>query len=181
MDILGGTAAEKVSFLRIANHHIGASAIVPGVGGLSSLGPFGFSSCPGSGGQQHSRRFLPVFQQSFPYSPSVAASGLGDHNLAYKLFLSAMRSYAKPPFTSMTETPSNSRAVFLTAEGVFLQRILFGFTGLRFANSGLAQKYKPLLPPSWQSLELRCIRIQGKPYNVEITNEKGLTLTPVAE
>jgi hypothetical protein len=51
-----------------------------------------------------------------------------------------------------------------------LQQIIFGFTGLRFTNNGLAQRYKALLPPS-----------SVISYNVDVTNEKGLTLTPVVE
>ena len=112
---------------------------------------------------------------------SVAASELGDQNTAYRLFLSTMRSYAKPPFYAMTETPDNNRTVFLTAEGAFLQQIIFGFTGLRFTNDGLTKKYKPLLPPSWQSLELRFIKIRGKSYNFRVTNENRLTMTPATE
>ena len=112
---------------------------------------------------------------------SVAASELGDRNTAYDLFLSTMRSYAKPPFFAMTETPGNNRAVFLTAEGAFLQQIIFGFTGLRLSSEGLTQKYKPSLPPSWQSLQLRSINVHGKAYNVSVTNENRLTMTPVAE
>jgi trehalose/maltose hydrolase-like predicted phosphorylase len=99
---------------------------------------------------------------------SVVASELGDGDLAYRLFLDAMRSYAKPPFYAMSETPSNNRFVFLTAEGAFLQQVIFGFTGLRFSGDGLSPRFRPVLPRAWQSLELRGINLNGKRHTVRI-------------
>ncbi len=112
---------------------------------------------------------------------SIVASELGNRNLAYKLFLSMIRSYAQPPFKAMTETPSNGRAVFLTAEGAFLQQVIFGFTGLRLTDDGLKAEYPPLLPPTWQSLELRGIKSRGKTYDVKVTSTNKLVMTPVAQ
>ncbi len=111
---------------------------------------------------------------------SIVASELGKRDLAYKLFLSMIRSYAQPPFEAMTETPSNGRAVFLTAEGAFLQQVIFGFTGLRFTNQGLKAKYPPLLPPTWQSLELRGIKSRGKIYDIRVTSANKLVMQQVA-
>ncbi len=107
---------------------------------------------------------------------SVVASELGDGDLAYRLFLDTLRSYAKPPFYAMSETPGNNRFVFLTAEGGFLQQILFGFTGLRLSEKGLAPKYPPQLPPAWQSLELRGIRVNGKKHVVRVDRGGKLLL-----
>ncbi len=111
---------------------------------------------------------------------SIVASQLGKRELAYRLFLSLIRSYAQPPFEAMTETPSNGRAVFLTAEGAFLQQVIFGFTGLRFTNQGLKAKYPPLLPPTWQSLELRGIKSQGKVYDIRVTSANKLVMRQMA-
>jgi protein-glucosylgalactosylhydroxylysine glucosidase len=105
---------------------------------------------------------------------SIVASELGNRDLAYKLFLSMIRSYAQPPFGEMTETPSNGRAVFLTAEGGFLQQVIFGFTGLRLTDAGLKSEYPPLLPPTWQSLELKGIHLRGKSYDVRVTSANKL-------
>ncbi len=99
-----------------------------------------------------------------------------DGDLAYRLFLDMLRSYAKPPFYAMSETPANNRFVFLSAEGAFLQQILFGFTGLRFSQEGLTAKYPPLLPPTWQSLELRNISIKGRKHSVRIEQGGKLEL-----
>jgi trehalose/maltose hydrolase-like predicted phosphorylase len=112
---------------------------------------------------------------------SVVASELGERDLAYKLFLSMIRSYAQPPFYTMTETPSNHRAVFLTAEGAFLQQIIFGFTGLRLTDKGLQAKYAPCLPPTWQSLEIRGVKSRGKTYDVRVTSENKLVMTTSPE
>ncbi len=109
---------------------------------------------------------------------SIVASQLGDGELAGRLFLSTLESYAKPPFDAMTETPTNGRAVFLTAEGAFLQQIIFGFTGLRFTDQGLAPEYPPQLPPGWQSLELRNIQIRGKRFNVRVERGHQIRITP---
>ena len=110
---------------------------------------------------------------------SIVASQLGDCDLAYKLFLSMIRSYAQPPFEQMTETPSNGRAVFLTAESAFLQQIVFGFTGLRWTDEGLKPVYPPLLPPTWQSLELRGVKSRGNIYNIRVTSANKLVMTQV--
>jgi len=112
---------------------------------------------------------------------SIVASELKDRTLANKLFLSMMRSYAQPPFYAMTETPSNHRAVFLTAEGAFLQQVIFGFSGLRLTNEGLKAEYPPLLPPTWQSLELRRIKVRGKIHDVQVTAANKLRMTLVTE
>jgi trehalose/maltose hydrolase-like predicted phosphorylase len=112
---------------------------------------------------------------------SIVASQLGQRDLAYKLFLSMVRSYAQPPFDAMTETPSNGRAVFLTAEGAFLQQIIFGFTGLRWTDGGLKPVHPPLLPPTWQSLELRGIKSRGNAYNIRVTSANRLVMTQIRQ
>jgi protein-glucosylgalactosylhydroxylysine glucosidase len=109
---------------------------------------------------------------------SVVASELGDRELAYKLFIDTMRSYAKPPFYAMTETPNNNRSVFLTGEGAFLQQIVFGFTGLRFTDEGLKPVYPPQLPPTWQSLELRGIEVRGRRLDIRVGAGKTIFMAP---
>ena len=99
---------------------------------------------------------------------SIIASQLGERDVAYRLFLETMRSYAKPPFYAMSETPGNNRFTFLTAEGAFLQQIIFGFTGLRFSSAGLNPRYPPALPAAWQSLELEGINWNGKKHTIRI-------------
>jgi trehalose/maltose hydrolase-like predicted phosphorylase len=112
---------------------------------------------------------------------SVVASELGDRELAYKFFIDMIRSYTKPPFYAMTETPRNNRFVFLTGEGAFLQQLVFGFTGLRFSDEGLKSVYPPQLPPTWQSLELRGIQVRGRRLDVRVGPGKAISMTPAKE
>lgn len=109
---------------------------------------------------------------------SIVAAELGDRDLAHRLLLTMIRNYAKPPFYAMSETPYDNRFVFLTAEGAFLQQFVFGFTGLRITENGLEPKFKPVLPESWESLELRNLHIRGKKYSVIVDREETLQFLP---
>ena len=111
---------------------------------------------------------------------SIVASELQRKDLARELFLHMLRSYAKPPFYAMSETPGNNRFVFLTAEGAFLQQVLFGFTGLRISDKGLVREFRPSLPEGWKSIEIRRITIRGKVFNVRINQDETISMTPVA-
>ena len=71
--------------------------------------------------------------------------------------------------------------MFLTAEGAFLQQVMFGFTGLRFGTHGLRAVYAPLLPPTWQSLELKGVKSQGKLYDMPVMSTDKLMMTAVNE
>jgi protein-glucosylgalactosylhydroxylysine glucosidase len=108
---------------------------------------------------------------------SIVASELQRKDLAQELFLH-MRSYAKPPFYAMSETPTNNRFVFLTAEGAFLQQVLFGFTGLRLDDSGLVQPFRPSLPQGWKALEIRNIKVRGKVFNVQVGKDDTISIIP---
>jgi len=109
---------------------------------------------------------------------SIVASELRRKDLAQELFLHMVHSYAKPPFYAMSETPGNNRFVFLTAEGAFLQQVLFGFTGLRLSDNGLDQKFRPSLPQAWKSLEIRNIKVRGKVFNVRVGRDDKISITP---
>jgi trehalose/maltose hydrolase-like predicted phosphorylase len=109
---------------------------------------------------------------------SIVAAELGDRDLAHRLLLTMIRNYAKPPFYAMSETPYDNRFVFLTAEGAFLQQFVFGFTGLRFTENGLEAKFKPVLPESWDSLELRNLLVRGKRYSIIVDRHETLQFLP---
>lgn len=109
---------------------------------------------------------------------SVVASELRRKDLAQELFEHMAHAYAKPPYYAMSETPGNNRFVFLTAEGAFLQQILFGFTGLRLTDKGLEQEFRPCLPPTWRSLEIRNITVRGKIVNVRVGKDDTVSITP---
>lgn len=107
---------------------------------------------------------------------SIVASELGHKGQAEELFEHMVHAYAKPPYYAMSETPGNNRFVFLTAEGAFLEQILFGFTGLRFTDKGLAQEFKAGLPTNWSRLEIRNIKIRGKSVNVRVGKDDVLSI-----
>ena len=109
---------------------------------------------------------------------SVVASELQRGDLAYELFQHMERSYAKPPFYAMSETPENNRFVFLTAEGAFLQQVLYGFTGLRLTVTGLTRKFPPSLPRAWNSLEIRNMHVRGKRLNVRVDKQGAVSIKP---
>jgi len=109
---------------------------------------------------------------------SIVASELQRKDLAQELFLHMQRSYAKPPFYAMSETPGNNRFVFLTAEGAFLQQVLFGFTGLRLGHSGLVREFRPGLPQGWKTLEIRNIKVRGKVFNVRVGKDDTISIIP---
>ena len=109
---------------------------------------------------------------------SIVASELQRSKVAHDLLNHMLHSYAKPPFYAMSETPNNNRFVFLTAEGAFLQQILFGFTGLHLGDKGLAQEFRPRLPPAWSSLEIRNIQVRGKVFNVRVGRNDTVSMIP---
>jgi trehalose/maltose hydrolase-like predicted phosphorylase len=109
---------------------------------------------------------------------SIVASELQRSELARDLLNHMLHSYAQPPFYAMSETPNNNRFVFLTAEGAFLQQILFGFTGLRLGDKGLVQEFRPRLPPAWKSLEIRNIQVRGKVFNVRVGRDDTVSIIP---
>lgn len=97
----------------------------------------------------------------------------------------------KGPFNVRTETAGNNTGYFLTASGAFVQNLLYGFTGLRIEEQGLAQAYPPVLPRQWQSLTLRNLTFRGERLTlrvardaqgaVRLTREAGDPVSPDAQ
>ena len=104
---------------------------------------------------------------------ALVAAELGDRALVDEL---APRSYEpnlRGPFLALAETPRNDAVHFLTGAGGFLQQVLFGYTGLRIAEGGLAQAHPPVLPSRVRRLVLRNVSVRGKRYDV--VTESGVT------
>src|SRR5262249_28653588 len=86
---------------------------------------------------------------------SIAAAAVGDAALAVDWLESNFTSnLIKPPFNVRTETATNNSGYFITSSGGFLQNLIYGFSGLRIAEKGLAEAYAPVLPPEWKSMTL---------------------------
>jgi trehalose/maltose hydrolase-like predicted phosphorylase len=77
----------------------------------------------------------------------------------------------KAPFNVRTETPTNNAGYFVTASGGYLQNLLFGFSGLRIQEPGLAAAYPPVLPPDWKSMTLKDIRFRGQRYDIIVDRD----------
>ena len=88
---------------------------------------------------------------------------------------------AKPPFYAMSETPGSNRFVLLTAEGAFLQQVLFGFTGLRLGDKGLVQGFRPSLPPAWKVSKFVTSRSMGKLLTSESATTIRFLSSPLAK
>ncbi len=111
---------------------------------------------------------------------SIAAATLGDTAEASAWFQrNITANVIKPPFNVRTETSTNNTGYFITAAGGLLQNIVYGFSGLRLQQDGLAQAYPPMLPTGWQSLTLRNITLRGERLDIVIARgtDGRVTLT----
>jgi trehalose/maltose hydrolase-like predicted phosphorylase len=103
---------------------------------------------------------------------SIAAAAVGDAASAVAWLQSNFTSnLIKPPFNVRTETSTNNTGYFVTAAGGFLQNLLYGFSGLRIEEQGLAEAYAPVLPAEWRSMVLKAIAFRGRRYDVTIDRD----------
>jgi hypothetical protein len=77
--------------------------------------------------------------------------------------------FLKPPFNVRSETPQNDSVYLLATSGGFIQAFLFGLTGLRIDEHGLAERYRPTLPRQITSLKLLNIAFRGRAVDVTIS------------
>jgi trehalose/maltose hydrolase-like predicted phosphorylase len=108
---------------------------------------------------------------------SIAAAEVGNLDEASAWF---QRNFTggtlKPPFDVRTEGAGNNTGYFLTASGGYLQNLLYGFTGLRIEEQGLAQAFPPLLPTAWKSLTLRNIEFRGERLTIRVARDADGTV-----
>jgi len=99
--------------------------------------------------------------------PAIAAE-LGDRALVDTLLPLSYRTHLRPPFAVLAETPTNDAVNFLTGAGGFLQQVIFGYTGLRFGETGLRAVFRPVLPSRITRLTLRNVASRGRRYDVVV-------------
>ena len=100
---------------------------------------------------------------------SIAAATLGSDTDAAAWFATNFTGGTlKPPFNVRTETASNNVGYFLTGSGGYLQRLLYGFSGLRIRDAGLVEAYAPVLPARWKSLSLHNLWFRGQRMDIRI-------------
>ncbi len=95
---------------------------------------------------------------------------LGDRTLIDALLPRTWRPYVRPPFNVLSETPGNNNVNFITGAGAFLHQFLFGYSGLRFRESGPAQEFKPLLPQKVGKLILEGVVLRGVKRTITVTD-----------
>jgi len=108
---------------------------------------------------------------------SVDAAELGDYALVDSLLPYSYKTHLQGPFLMLSETPNNHAVNFLTGAGGFLQQVIFGYTGLRLADDGLALRFGPVLPKHITRLVLHAVHVRGKAYDV-VVDAKGRRIVP---
>jgi hypothetical protein len=66
---------------------------------------------------------------------------------------------------------------FVTGAGGFLQQVIYGWTGYRWADSGLEREFPALLPSSVKRLVLRNVSVRGRRYDITVDGS-GRRMTP---
>lgn len=117
------------------------------------------------------------------YGPRVSPQGsymtAGHYVIAWlekphRNFVNASDWFAKgraknyPPFRLWAEHDQNDGGAvnFLTAGGMFLQSLIFGYGGLRFSDRGVS--LDPLLPPGVTAMKLRGLNFADAEFDVEV-------------
>ena len=108
---------------------------------------------------------------------SVDAAELGDRALVDSLLPHSYQGHLRGPFLMLSETPGNNAVNFVTGAGGFLQQVIFGYTGLRLGESGLAPAFPPVLPSRITRLVLRNVHARGRRYDV-VVDSSGRRIIP---
>ena len=102
---------------------------------------------------------------------SVEAAELGDEAGSYKWLQGNEGGFLKPPFNVRSETVLNNTTYILATSGGFLQNFLYGFTGLRITDGGLAPHFKPVLPAAWKAVTLKNIFFRGQRFDYVLSRD----------
>ena len=108
---------------------------------------------------------------------SVDAAELGDRALLDSLLPHSYQGHLRGPFLMLSETPSNDAVNFVTGAGGFLQQVIYGYTGLRWGESGLEPAFRPLLPSRITRLTLRNVFNRGERYDI-VVDSSGRRMLP---
>ena len=100
----------------------------------------------------------------------IVAAELRDRKLVDDFLAASYKPYMKPPFNVLNEGATGESIVFLTGTG-FLQQFIYGYTGLRWGENGIAQKFKPFLPSRVKKLVLKNISSRGKKYDFVVERD----------
>lgn len=107
-----------------------------------------------------------------PVILSIDAAAVGDAEESYKRLNFSNGPFLKPPFNVRSETPGNNHLYILCVSSGFLENFLYGFTGLRLTDQGLAAVYPPVLPSAWRSVTIKGIKLHGPVYDYVISRDE---------
>ncbi|HEY6103425.1 MAG TPA: glycoside hydrolase family 65 protein [bacterium] len=99
---------------------------------------------------------------------AVHAATLGNAEGALRWLRPTEHEFLMPPFNMRGETPRNNCVHHLAAACGILQALMYGFTGLRITEEGLAGTYAPILPQAWASLSLTGVEFRGSVFDVVV-------------
>ena len=102
---------------------------------------------------------------------AIHAATLGDEAASIKWLRRNQEGFFKPPFNVRSETARNNTTYILATVSGFLQNFLYGYSGLRITDAGLAEKYPPLLPRGWKSLTLKNIAFRGERFDYVVSRD----------
>ena len=114
---------------------------------------------------------------------TVIAARLGDKERAYKEFVRSYKPFLRGPFNYFNEKSSKiyTNMCFLTGAAGPVQSTIFGIAGAAMDYSGKEPsklQYTPCLPEKWRSLKITGIAWRGELYDIEVSRNKELGITP---
>jgi hypothetical protein len=112
--------------------------------------------------------FSPEPNQMMLVMLACHAAQLGEGEDARRWLLHQGDGFLKPPFNQRSETPHNNCTHHLATASGFLQAFVFGLSGLRITEEGLAGRYDPALPAAWPALHLRGICFRGEKSDITL-------------
>jgi trehalose/maltose hydrolase-like predicted phosphorylase len=107
-----------------------------------------------------------IYQHLYP----VVAAELGEIGRIDEWLPATYARHLRPPFHMFIEhyTGGLESVAFLTAAGGFEHQFLYGYTGLRWTEDGLAEKFSPILPSHLTKLTIRNMSIRGRRFDLVV-------------
>lgn len=102
---------------------------------------------------------------------AVHAAELGEGNVAGQWIDRNLVGFLKPPFNVRSETADNNAGYILATSAGFIQSFVYGLTGLRIDDTGLSERYQPVLPDDWKSVTMRNVQFRGHRFDVVVDRD----------
>ena len=98
-----------------------------------------------------------IYQPLYP----IVAAELGDTKRVDEWLAKTYKRHLRPPFKVFVENYQGGldSIVFMTAAGAFHQQFSYGYTGLRWSEDGMTQRFKPILPSHPKKMTIKNMSI----------------------